>query len=108
MRFLTLTALSLSLATAAGAAELNPRQSHSLDLGPVRGSAYYTVEKDGLRVVATLAPAEAGAATPLRVITTLASDQVVSFSVPGTQDGAAASVAFARRGNRVEVASTGY
>ena len=107
MRLLSLTALGLVLATVAGAAELNPRQAHSLDLGPVRGSAYYTVEKDGLRVVATLAPADA-AATPLRVITTLASDQVVSFSVPGTQDGAAASVAFARRGNRVDVASTGY
>ncbi|AWB21003.1 hypothetical protein DA075_08885 [Methylobacterium currus] len=108
MRLLSLTALGLVLATVAGAAELNPRQAHSLDLGPVRGSAYYTVETDGLRVVATLAPTDAAAATPLRVITTLASDQVVSFSVPGTQDGAAASVAFARRGNRVEVASTGY
>lgn len=108
MRLLSLTALGLVLATVAGAAELNPRQAHSLDLGPVRGSAYYTVETDGLRVVATLAPTDAAAATPLRVITTLASDQVVSFSVPGTQDGAAASVAFARRGNRVKVASTGY
>jgi hypothetical protein len=108
MRLLSLTALGLVLAGAAGAAELNPRQAHSLDLGPVRGSAYYTVEKDGLRVVATLAPTDSMTATPLRVITTLASEQVVSFSVPGTQDGAAASVAFARRGDRVEVASTGY
>jgi len=108
MRLLALTALGLALATSAGASELRPRQAHSLDLGPVRGSAYYTIEKDGLRVVATLAPTEAAAATPLRVITTLASDQVVSFSVPGTRDGAAASVAFSRRGDRVEVASTGF
>jgi hypothetical protein len=108
MRLLSLAALGLVLATAAGAAELRPLKAHSLDLGPVRGSAYYTVEKDGLRVVATLAPTDATAATPLRVITTLASDQVVSFSVPGTLEGPAASVAFARRGDRVEVASTGY
>jgi hypothetical protein len=108
MRLLALSTLGLLVATASGASELNPRQAHSLDLGPVRGTAYYTVEKDGLRVVATLAPSEPATATPLRVITTLASGQVVSFSVPGTRDGAAASVAFSRRGDRVEVASTGY
>ncbi|MGX7704675.1 hypothetical protein [Methylobacterium sp. Gmos1] len=108
MRLLALTALGLLVAGAAGASELKPRQAHSLDLGPVRGSAYYTVEKDGLRVVATLAPTDSVSATPLRVITTLASEQVVSFSVPGTPEGTAASVAFARRGDRIEVASTGY
>ncbi|GJD48928.1 hypothetical protein OPKNFCMD_1654 [Methylobacterium crusticola] len=106
MRVLPVAALALAVSSAAGAAELRPAQAHSLDLGPVQGTAYYTVESDGYRLVATLAAADA-AAVPVRVVATLAPDQRVSLSVPGAA-GPGPVVAFARRGDRVEVASTGY
>jgi hypothetical protein len=44
------------------------------------GVAYYTVERDGFRVVATLAQGEAG--TPLRVVAVLAPGQSVVLSTP--------------------------
>lgn len=103
MRILSLLTLGFLATTAAGAAELRPQQAHSLDLGRVQGTAYYTVERDGLRVVATLAADE----TPVRVVTTLAPDQRVSLSVPGAAGTAATEIAFARRGDRLEVVQPG-
>ncbi|WP_407526664.1 hypothetical protein [Methylobacterium oryzisoli] len=103
MRPLSLLALGLLGSTAASATELRPQQAHSLDLGRVQGTAYYTVERDGLRVVATLASDE----TPVRLVTTLAPDQRVSLSVPGAAGTSATEIAFARRGDRLEVVLPG-
>ena len=111
---LALAATTLSLAAslapvAASATELKPMRPLSVDLGSFRGSAYYTVERDGYRVVATLAAAEDGAGQPrvIRLVTTLNGDQTVHLSVPGAlgSDGRETTIAFKRRGDLVEVAS---
>jgi hypothetical protein len=48
-------ALALASIGSARAEELKPLQGQVIDLGDVSGVAYYTVERDGFRVVATLA-----------------------------------------------------
>jgi hypothetical protein len=113
MRMLSIALLSTSLlvgwATSPFAAELRPSRQSSVDLGNFRGSAYYTVENGGYRVVATLAAVNTGAEQPqvIRLVTTLNPDQTVHLSVPGTlgSDGREATVAFSRRGDRVEIAA---
>jgi hypothetical protein len=96
-------------APAARATELEVAQSVSIDLATFRGTAYYTPTKDGYRVVATLASVNSGAEQPqvIRMITTLNADQTVHLSVPGAlgADGRETTIAFSRRGDRVEVAS---
>ena len=63
----------------AAASELTPESGHSIHLGGVSGTVYYTVEPDGFRVVATLG---SGEATPIRFVSTLASGDRVLISVP--------------------------
>ena len=55
-----------------------PIDGISIDLGDVSGVAYYTVERDGFHVVATLAQGIAG--TPIRIVHVLAPGQSVAFS----------------------------
>jgi predicted aconitase len=78
----TLFAATLTLASlgAAHADGLRPIEAKSIDLGEVSGVAYYTVERDGLHVVTTLAQGEAG--TPIRVVSVLAPGQSVVLSTP--------------------------
>jgi|1185.fasta_scaffold26007_2 hypothetical protein len=95
-------ALSVALVGAAQAGDLKPLDAEPIDLGTFKGSAYYTVEKDGLKVVATLAPE--AASTPVRVQAVLAPDQSVSVAVPGPVGGREASVSFSRRGDKIVVA----
>jgi hypothetical protein len=79
----TLIAATFALASlsAVQAEGLRPIQSQTIDLGDLSGVAYYTVERDGFHVVATLAqPGEDGA--PVRVETVLAPHQKVTFSTP--------------------------
>ena len=106
---LALAATALTLATAASAAEWKPAAGKSIDLGSFRGSAYYTLDKDGYRVVATLAAVNSGAERPqvIRLATTLKADQTVHLSIPGSvgADGNEATIAFKRRGDIVEVAA---
>lgn len=106
---LTLATAALLVATAASAAEWKPAAGKSIDLGSFRGSAYYTTEKDGFRVVATLAAVNSGSDRPqvIRLTTTLKGDQTVNLSIPGTMgaDGNETTIAFKRRGDVVEVAS---
>ncbi|MER2267084.1 hypothetical protein [Methylobacterium oxalidis] len=103
------TALSLASVVAASAVELKPLKANSVDLGTYRGSVYYTAEKDGYRVVATLAAQNGHSDQPqvVRLVTTLNADQTVQLSVPGSigADGRDATIAFSRRGDVVEVAS---
>ena len=67
----TLILASLGAARADG---VRPNEARSIDLGEVNGVAYYTVEREGFRVVTTLAQGEAG--TPVRVVSVLAPGQI--------------------------------
>ena len=76
-------AYACSLAALMGighAGELLPMHAQSIALGQVTGIAYYTVEADGYRVVATLANGPEG--TPIRYVSTLTSGQSILLSVP--------------------------
>ena len=55
-------------------------EGRSIDLGQVAGIAYYTVERDGFRVVATLAQGAAG--MPVRVEAVFAPGQSMVLSTP--------------------------
>ena len=95
----TLFAAALTLASlgAAHADGLRPIEAKSIDLGDVSGVAYYTVERDGLHVVTTLAQGEAG--TPIRVVSVLAPGQRVLLSTPHQ----ASALEISRKGDGVLV-----
>jgi hypothetical protein len=82
--------------------ELKPTRPQKFDLGEVSGIAYYTVERDGFHVVATLAQDNAG--TPIRFQATLAPGQSVVFSTPREIGVAPLAVEISRQGNEVIVA----
>jgi hypothetical protein len=96
--------LAIVAATAAQAEELSPMQAKMITLGDVTGVAYYTVDSDGFRVVATLAAGENG--MPMRFIATLASGQKVIVSVPQAADEAPMELQIARLGDAVIVTDT--
>src|SRR6202023_2829368 len=60
---------------------LKPLQGQVIDLGDVSAVAYYTVERDGFRVVATLAKKDEDAVA-VRVVAVLARDQSLTLSTP--------------------------
>ena len=78
----TLFAVAFGVASLASAHAdgLRPIEGKSIDLGGISGIAFYTVERDGFHVVATLAQGEAG--TPIRVVSVLAPGQRVVLSTP--------------------------
>jgi len=82
---------------AARADGLRPMEGKSIDLGGISGIAYYTVERDGFHVVATLAQGEAG--TPIRVVSVLAAGQRVVLSTPQRAD----AIEISRKGDSVFV-----
>ena len=82
---------------AAHADGLRPMEGKSIDLGEISGIAYYTVERDGFHVVATLAQGEAGA--PIRVVSVLAPGQRVVLSTPQQ----AGAIEISRKGDSVLV-----
>ena len=86
-RTLMAAAFALASLSAVEAEGLRPIQSQTIDLGDLSGVAYYTIERDGFHVVATLAqPGENGA--PVRIETVLAPGQKVTLSAPrGVGDG---------------------
>lgn len=67
-------------ATNVRADEIRPLSARPIALGSVNGVAYFTQERDGFRVVATLADGTTG--TPIRVSATLADGQSLRVSVP--------------------------
>ena len=100
----SIAALVLSIAGLAGTAsaeEVPPAAAKLIDLGEVRGVAYYTPVADGYRVVATLAAGETG--VPMRFAATLAPGQRVDLSVPGAVGEPDAAIALVRHGDRLEV-----
>ncbi len=90
-------AFGIASLTAARAEGLRPIEAKSIDLGGISGIAYYTVERDGFRVVATLAQGEAG--TPIRVVSILAPGQRVVLSTPQQAD----AIEISRKGDSVLV-----
>jgi hypothetical protein len=78
------TALAFASLGTAQADGLHPMEAKSINLGEVSGVAYYTIERDGFHVVATLAQGEAG--MPIRVVSVLAPGQRVVLSTPYQAD----------------------
>lgn len=98
---LLVAALALATAGAAHADGLRPIEARSIDLGAVTGTAYYTVDQDGYRVVATLAQGEAG--TPVRFEAVLTPGQTVTLSTPADVGFAADRIEISRRNDEVLV-----
>jgi hypothetical protein len=80
---------------------LAPMTGESINLGSVAGTAYYTVEPNGFRIVATLASSED--ATPIRFVTTLQPGQRTTISVPRGVSESALEVEIARIGDTLQV-----
>ena len=100
----TILAAALALASAglAHAEGLKPAQGQHIDLGAVSGIAYYTVERDGFRVVATLAQ-EGQDGAPVRVEAVLAPGQSVVLSTPRGAGTLPYAVEISRRADAVLV-----
>ena len=81
---------------------LKPLQGQVIDLGDVSGVAYYTVERDGFRVVATLAKKDEDA-VPVRVVAVLGPDQSLTLSTPREAGTPADAVEIIRRPDTVLV-----
>ncbi|WP_033057200.1 hypothetical protein [Sinorhizobium arboris] len=80
-RYFTAFATTLLATTGvAAASDLAPASGHSIHLGSFHGALYYTVEKDGYRVVATVASGTE--AQPIRFVSTLGPGQRMMISVP--------------------------
>ena len=94
-------AFTSALTGSAHADEPRPVEGRGIDLGEVSGVAYYTVERDGFRVVATLAQGEAG--TPVRFEAVLAPGQSVVLSTPRGAGTLPYAVEISRRADAVLV-----
>jgi hypothetical protein len=83
-RTILAAAVALGAVGTARAEGPEPGQARGIDLGAVSGIAYYTVERGGFRVVATLAQQgeDAATAAPVRVEAVLAPGQSVVLSSP--------------------------
>jgi hypothetical protein len=103
-RLWTFIAAFSALAGGAAAGELAPVSGHSIRLANFNGTVYYTVEKDGFRVVATLAGGESE--PPVRFVSTLLPSQRLIISVPQALGEPSIDVAIAREGNFVMIEDT--
>ena len=74
-------AFALAAIGPAHAEGLKPFQGQVINLGDVSAVAYYTIERDGFRVVATLAKKDEDA-VPVRVVAVLAPGQSLTLSIP--------------------------
>jgi hypothetical protein len=95
-------ALALASIGPAHAEGLKPLQGQVIDLGDVSGVAYYTVERDGFRVVATLAKKDEDA-VPVRVVAVLSPDQSLTLTTPREWGTPADAVEIIRRADTVLV-----
>jgi hypothetical protein len=93
-------AFALAAIGSAHAEGLKPLQGRVIDLGDVSGVAYYTVEPDGFRVVATLAK-KAEDAIPVRIVSVLAPGQSLTLSTPREAGALDDAVEIARRADTV-------
>src|ERR1700730_4379904 len=95
-------AFALAAIGPAHAEGLKPPQGQVIDLGDVSGVAYYTVQHDGFRVVATLAKKDEDG-VPVRVVAVLSPDQSVTLSTPREWGTPADAVEIIRRADTVLV-----
>ena len=86
---------------AAHAAELKPIQAATISLNEVKGIAYYTVEPDGFRVVATVTAGQDSA--PVRLTAVLIDGQKLVFSVPGPVGSTATEMEIVRKGDTLTI-----
>jgi hypothetical protein len=100
-RTILASVFTLASIGAAHADELRPIEGRSIDLGEVSGVAYYTVERDGFRVVATLAQGETG--TPVQFEAVLAPGQSVVLSTPREVGVVPSAVQITRQNDQVLV-----
>lgn len=98
-------ALTLAAAAPVSAEGLKPVQAQGIELGTLSGVAYYTVERDGFRVVATLAQGEDAA--PVRVEAMLTPGQRMVLSVPHGVGIPSETVEISRQADAVVVRQTG-
>lgn len=95
-----------SLAALAGAAgpvaasELHAYRGQSIDLGSATGVAYFTLEEDGYRVVATIADEDSKA---IRFEAVLAPGQSLVLSAPAPVGQTPVSIRVSREGNSVQL-----
>jgi hypothetical protein len=101
-RIAAAAALAAAFIHPAHAQGLQPIQSQRIDLGPVAGDAYYTVEHDGYRVVATFATSGTDS-VPVRFEAVLAPGQSVTFSTPRGPGVAPDAVEISRQNGQVLV-----
>jgi hypothetical protein len=80
---------------------LQPIQAQKIDLGALAGVAYYTVERDGHRLVVTLQARDSD--SPFRFVATLAPGQAITLSVAHGVAEPATEMHFVRRGEQLLV-----
>ena len=90
-------------ASAAHAGELLPMEAKSVSVGDLKGVAYYTIEKDGFQVVATMESSDSQ--TPIRFVATLLPGQKSLVSVPQAIDQPELVLEFMRVGDRIAVSA---
>src|SRR5262245_62303588 len=95
-----LAALMISVSPAY-AGEVTEFQAASINLQPFQGVMYYTTEKDGYHVVATIAEGEMG--LPVRFEATLTETQKMTISVAGKVGEKSRSFEISRVGGKVTI-----
>ena len=91
----------LYTSAAAYAADIKPIEAITIDLQQARGVAYYTVEPDGYRVVASMVAGENS--TPMQITALLTDGQRLVLSVPSAVDQPATEVELVRQGEQLRV-----
>lgn len=99
-RSLTALSLIIGMAATAYAGNLTAYRGQSIDLGTINGVAYYTMEKAGYRVVATLAGANSKA---VRFEAVLTPGQTVVLSSPAVEGKTPARIEISRHRDQVHV-----
>lgn len=96
-------AIALFAFGVAQAEELKPLAGKTIDLGGVKGAAYYTVEGEDFRVVTTLQAGETG--SPLRFVSTLSDGETLTVQVPSRNGGTTEDLMITRTGDVLDVSA---
>jgi hypothetical protein len=109
--FAALVICGAIVSVAAHAADLTPTAARLVKLGPISALTYYTVEKNGFRVVTTIQSddaVESGShAMPVRFVVTLAPGQETMVSVPREAGTDAIELRISRVGDVIQVGRPG-
>jgi hypothetical protein len=84
--------------------ELKPIQAATIALDGVTGVAYYTIEPDGYRVVATVAAGYDG--EPIRFEAVLTDGQKILMTVPGPENTKPSELEIARSVDQLTISSS--